>query len=95
MSEEIKKNTLPTGRQEYITEEYLDKRFEEQTQVIVSAVGEIMEKRTREIREEVQAVRKELYIVRDELKEEIDASKEELKKDINNVQTLIDGYVKA
>lgn len=76
----------------YVTEEYLDKRLDdrlnEQTQVIIEAVSSIIEKRTKEVRDE-------LYIVRGELKKDIEDAKDELRKDINNVQTLIDGYVKA
>jgi len=87
--------TEENNKSKYITEEHLDKRLGEQTQVIVEAVNSIMEKRTIEIREEVKDVRKELYIVRNELVSEIKEVKEELKRDINNVQTLIDGYVKA
>jgi|WetSurMetagenome_2_1015567.scaffolds.fasta_scaffold70829_2 hypothetical protein len=62
------------GKNEYVTEKYLDKRLEErlgeQTQIILNAVDSIVSKRLTE-------------------------AKEELKIDINNVQTLIDGYVKA
>ncbi len=72
----------------YVTEEYLDKRLAENNQVIIDAVSSIIEKRTKEVRDE-------LYIVRGELKKDIEDTKDELKKDINNVQTLIDGYVKA
>jgi len=63
MSEEGNKN-------KYVTEEHLDKRLEEQTQVILGAMDSILEKR-------------------------LEGIKEDLRKDINNVQTLIDGYVKA
>ena len=70
MNEENKKSN-------YITEEHLDKRFEEQTQVIIGAVDLIVSKRIKEIKDELKEV------------------KDELKEDINNVQTLIDGYVKA
>ncbi len=88
MSEENNTNTMPTGRQEYVTEEYLDKRLTENNQVLLGALDAVMEKRTKEVREE-------LYIVRNELKEEMDKNTEELKRNINNVQELIDGYVKA
>lgn len=84
--------TEENNKSNYITEEYLDKKLDErlgeQTQVIIEAVNLVMEKRTKEVREE-------LYIVRKELKDEMDKNTEELKRDINNVQTLIDGYVKA
>lgn len=72
----------------YITDEHLDKRLEEQTQVIIEAVSSIMEKRTHEVRDE-------LYAVRKELKDGMVEMEERLSKNINNVQILIDGYVKA
>ena len=91
--------TEKNNKSKYITEEYLDKRFEEQTQVLLNALDSVMEKRLTvvkdELKGEIKGVREELYIVRNELKEDIEGSKNELKKDINNVQILIDGYVKA
>ncbi|MBI4837451.1 MAG: hypothetical protein HY813_03565 [Candidatus Portnoybacteria bacterium] len=51
-----------------ITEEYLDKKLEEQEQILIAAVDGVLIKR-------------------------LGAAKDELKKDVNNVQTLIDGYV--
>ncbi len=57
-------------KNESVTKEYLDKRFVEHSQIIVSAVGEMLDKK-------------------------LDKVKTELKNDINSVQTLIDGYVKA
>jgi hypothetical protein len=71
------------------------KDLEEQTEIIISAVDAIMEKRTKEVRDE-------LYVVRDELKadikgvrDELYIVRDELKSEINSVQSLIDGYVKA
>lgn len=62
--------TEENSKNKYVTEEHLDKRLEEQTQVILGAMDSILEKR-------------------------LEGIKEDLRKDINNVQTLIDGYVKA
>ena len=57
----------------FITKEYLDKKlddkFKEYSQVLVTAIDGVLEKRLTEV-------------------------KDELKKDINNVQVLIDGYEK-
>lgn len=59
---------------DFITKEYFDKKLDdklrEYSQVLVTAVDGVLEKRLTEV-------------------------KDELKKDINNVQILIDGYVKA
>ena len=55
---------------DFITKEYLDKKLQDHSQILVEAIDGILVKRLSEI-------------------------KEELKKDINNVQILIDGYVKA
>lgn len=61
-------------KNELVTEEYLnktlDKRFAEHSQIIISAVDEMLDRK-------------------------LDKVKMELKNDISNVQTLIDGYVKA
>lgn len=62
--------TEENNKNKYVTEKHLDKRLEEQTQVILGAMDSILEKR-------------------------LEGIKEDLRKDINNVQTLIDGYVKA
>lgn len=57
-------------KNEYVTPKYLDERLSEQTQIIISAVESVLDKRLNEVRDD-------------------------LRVDINNVQTLIDGYVKA
>ena len=56
--------------QDFVTKEYLDKKLQDHSQILVEALGGILVKR-------------------------LDELKDELKKDINNVQVLIDGYVKA
>ena len=61
---------MAKNQKKYITENYLDKKLEEQAQILVSALDGVLVKR-------------------------LGTAKEELKKDINNVQILIDGYVKA
>ncbi len=64
------------------------KDLEEQTKVVIEAVDSILTKRLGEMElrldKKIGGIQDELYVVRDELK-----------ADINNVQTLIDGYVKA
>jgi len=54
----------------FITKKYLDKKLEEQAQILVAAVDNVLIKR-------------------------LGAAKDELRRDINNVQILIDSYVKA
>lgn len=55
---------------QFITKEYLDEKFKEQAQVIVTAIDGVLDKR-------------------------LEKTEENLKKEINNVQTLIDAYVKT
>jgi hypothetical protein len=84
----IKKNKATN---EYVNEKHLDKRFEEQTQIILSAIDGRFNKvddRFNKVDDRFNKLafdlREELYIVRDELK-----------ADINNSQVSLDGYVKA
>lgn len=88
----LKKNKATT---KYITEEYLDKRFAQQTKTILEAVDFSLHKYSKKTDKQFNDLTKELYAVRSELKTEIKETRDELKSDINNVQTLIDGYVKA
>ena len=55
---------------QFITKEYLDEKFKDQAQVIITAVDGVLDKR-------------------------LEKTEENLKKEINNVQTLIDAYVKT
>jgi len=55
---------------DFVTKEYLDKKLQDHSQILVEAIDGILVKRLGEM-------------------------KDELRKDINNVQILIDGYVKA
>ena len=77
----IKKNKATN---EYVNEKHLDKRFEEQTQIILSAIDGRFNKVDDRFNKLAFDLREELYIVRDELK-----------ADINNSQVSLDGYVKA
>jgi len=69
----------------FITEKYLDrtldKRLAQNTQVIITAVDGVLTKR--------------FAFFGQEMDRKIEKSEERLGKKIDNVQTLIDGYVKA
>ena len=71
-------------KEKIITEKYLDKKLIEHARVIVTAVDNVLDKRLREVRFDIK-----------EEKTDLKETRSDLKKDINNVQTLIDGYVKA
>lgn len=43
------------GKNKYVTEEYLDKRFGEQTQVLLGAFDSILVKRTTEAKEDLRS----------------------------------------
>jgi len=68
----------------FVTTKYLDKKMTEQAQVIVAAVDGDLDKRLKEIKIDTGLI-----------KQGLKQTKDELKKDINNVQTLIDAHVKA
>jgi len=82
-------------KEEFITKNYfektLDKRLSQQAQVIVAAVDGVLDKRLKEIKIDIKEIKIDISTIRQEAKQ----NKDELKKDINNVQILIDGYVKA
>ena len=98
----INKNKVTT---KYITEKYLDKRFEEQTKAILEAVDFSLQKYLKNIDtrfDDVDAkfenidTRFDIVNTRfNNIDTRLDKLEAELKSDINNVQTLIDGYVKA
>jgi hypothetical protein len=71
-------------KKEYITHKELERLLAEQSKIIVGAVDVLLNKRTVEIKAEVKEVRKDLRM-----------TEKRLEKKIDNVQTLIDGYVKA
>lgn len=62
-------------------EKTLDKRLAQQTQVIIAAVDGVLTKR--------------FVVFGQQIDKRIEKSEERLGKKIDNVQTLIDGYVKA
>jgi len=65
-------------------EKTIDRRLSQQAQVIITAVDGVLDKRLKEIKIDTGLI-----------KQGLKQTKDELKKDINNVQTLIDAYVKA
>ncbi len=71
-------------KEQLVTTKYLNKKLEEHARVIVAAVDGVLDKRLREIKIDTGLI-----------KQGLKQTKDELKKDINNVQRLIDGYVKA
>jgi len=71
-------------KEKFITEKYLDKRLIEHTKVIVNAVDVILEKRLKEVRIDISGINQNM-----------EKMEERLEKKIDNVQILIDGYVKA
>ncbi len=83
---------------EYITEKYLDKRFEEQTKIILEAVDFSLRKHSERIDARFDSVDARFDSVNarfDSVDARFDELETELKSDISSVQTLIDGYVKA
>lgn len=75
----------------YVSHQELKEVLSEQAGIIIDAVDKMLAKQSREVNDNfvtvnnrIEGLREELYTVRDELKH-----------DINNVQALIDGYVKA
>lgn len=68
-------------KNEYVTHKELEKLLAEQSKVIIGAVDVLLNKRTAEIKTEI--------------KKDLKATELRLEKKIDNVQTLIDGYVKA
>ncbi|MDP3800153.1 MAG: hypothetical protein Q8Q90_01890 [bacterium] len=82
---------MPKKTDNMVTKKYLDetldKRFAEQSQIIVSAVGEMMDKK-------LTTVAKNINSLQTSLEKKMDETKDELKANMNKVQTLMDGYVK-
>ncbi|MBU1102105.1 hypothetical protein KJ853_00410 [Patescibacteria group bacterium] len=72
-------------KEKFITKKYLDKKLDEHTgiitQTIITAVDGVVTKR--------------FAVFGQEMDRKIEKSEERLGKKIDNVQTLIDGYVKA
>ena len=78
-------------KEEYVTRKYLDKRMDEQTKVVVTAVDGVLDKRLKKF-----DVRFDTVDFRfNGIEKRMDKLEDNLRKDINNVQILIDGYVKA
>lgn len=79
------------SKSKYVTEKHLDKRLSEQTQAIIGAVDAMLSKQSAETNKKFALVDDRLGTI--ELK--FDELRDDLRKYINNVQTLIDGYVKS
>ncbi|PIW76091.1 MAG: hypothetical protein CO001_03160, partial [Candidatus Portnoybacteria bacterium CG_4_8_14_3_um_filter_40_10] len=78
-------------KEEFVTRKYLDKRMDEQTKVVVTAVDGVLDKRLKKF-----DVRFDTVDFRfNGIEKRMDKLEDNLRKDINNVQILIDGYVKA
>ena len=87
MDKEINKN-------KYVTEEHLDKKLGEQTQVIITAVDSILNTRLKKTEDNL---RSEIYAVRNELKTEIGevgSGVDRVDEKIDKLQTDIDGLIK-
>ena len=78
-------------KNEYVTKGYLEEQLGEQAKVIISAVDEMFGKHKAEINERFSGVNERFSEI-DERLEEIESN---LGKKIDNIQALIDGYVKA
>ena len=75
----------------FVTRKYLDKRISEQAKVIITAVDGILDKRLKKF-----GVRFDTVDFRfNGVEKRLNNLEDNLRKDINNVQILIDGYVKA
>lgn len=98
----LKKNKVKT---EYITNKDLEKYLSEQTKTILEAVDFSLQKyskktdaRFEKIDDQFEKIDDQFKIVNNRFNKidtRFDELEAELKSDINDVQTLIDGYVKA
>lgn len=79
------------AKNEYVTKGYLEEQLGEQARVIISAVDEMFGKHKKEVNERFSEVNERFS----EVNERLDEMESSLEKKIDNVQTLIDGYVKA
>jgi hypothetical protein len=98
----IKKKKVTT---EYVTNKALEKYLSEQTKTILEAVDFSLQKYSKKTDAKFEKIDARFKKIDDQFKivndrfNKVDARfdklETELKSDINNVQTLIDGYVKA
>jgi len=85
-------------KEKFITEKYLDKRMNEQAKVIITAVDGVLDKRLKKFDARFDTVNSRFDAVDfrfNGVEKRMDKLEDNLRKDINNVQILIDGYVKA
>jgi putative N-acetylmannosamine-6-phosphate epimerase len=83
------------NKNNYVTEEHLDKRLNEQTQVIIEAVDSVLNKRLSEMNTRTDSRFEAVNNRFDAIDSRLDDVESGLGKKIDNVQILIDGYVKA
>ena len=83
----IKKNLKTNKNQASITRNDLG----EMSQTIITAVDAVLNKRLKEVRNDVAILQVDARLIKKGLTD----MEDRLRKDINNVQILIDGYVKA
>ena len=84
----LKKNKVKTA---YVTEKYLDKRFEEQTQIILGAI----DGRFNGVDNRFDTLEARVNVRFNNVDARFDELETELKSDINDSQISLDGYVKA
>lgn len=82
-------------KEQFVTRKYLDKtldkRLAQHAQVVITAVDGVLEKRLKKFDARFDTVDFRF----NGIEKRMDKLEDNLRKDINNVQTLIDGYVKA
>ncbi|MFZ2226306.1 MAG: hypothetical protein WA064_02810 [Candidatus Moraniibacteriota bacterium] len=91
----LKKNKATN---KYVTEKHLDKRFEEQTQIILSAIdGRFngVDNRFDKMDTRFDTLEARVNVRFNNVDARFDELETELKSDINNSQISLDGYVKA
>lgn len=98
-------------KKEYITKEYLDKTLDKKFDALAIKIAKGFEATANKVDMDSKftsidnkftgidnkfvIISKNINSLQVSLEKKIDNTKDELKADINNVQTLIDGYVKA
>ncbi|HRZ95365.1 MAG TPA: hypothetical protein P5262_02235 [Candidatus Moranbacteria bacterium] len=92
-------------KNEYVTKGYLEEQLGEQAKVIISAVDEMFGKHKAEINERFSGVNERFSEIDErfsgvnerfsEIDERLEEIESNLGKKIDNIQALIDGYVKA
>ena len=84
-------------KEQFVTKKYLDKKLEEHSQVIVSAVDKIMAKHMKTTEEKFSMVEGKFSTVSGKfsvVEKKLETMEERLAKKIDSVQSLIGAYVK-